>query len=137
MKILWDKAQSRLAEQKKGKPKLDDLLGDLRKFMHHDDDDLIRRGDAIQGIRNACILAHLPFNSGTPEGQRTLEAIKAVREVPSFVGHWKRVGFEKGWECSRCGSRCLLNYESDFYPSKYCPHCGARMGVTDDDVYTD
>lgn len=47
------------------------------------DDDLIRRGDAVKAIRDACVFAHLPFNTGTPEGQRTMEAIRAVREVPA------------------------------------------------------
>ena len=40
-------------------------------------------------------------------------------------------GFEKGWECSRCGSRCLLYYEGDFYHSPFCPHCGAMIAEKD------
>lgn len=45
------------------------------------DDDLIRRGDALQEIRKSCILEHLPFSSATPEGERTLEALAAVYRV--------------------------------------------------------
>lgn len=45
------------------------------------DDDLIRRGDALQAIRKSCILEHLPFSSSTPEGKRTLEALAAVYGV--------------------------------------------------------
>lgn len=38
-----------------------------------DENDLIRRGDALKAIRKACISAHLPFDSATPEGQRVTE----------------------------------------------------------------
>lgn len=40
-----------------------------------DENDLIRRGDALRAIRKACISAHLPFDSATPEGQRVMEAL--------------------------------------------------------------
>lgn len=38
---------------------------------------------------------------------------------------WK--GPDKGFECSHCHGRCLLNYESDWHKSDFCPHCGADM----------
>ena len=38
-------------------------------------------GDELNAIRKACISAHLPFNSATPEGQRVLEALQAVWKV--------------------------------------------------------
>lgn len=47
-----------------------------------DENDLIRRGDALKAIRKACISAHLPFDSATPEGQRVMEALYAVWKVP-------------------------------------------------------
>lgn len=62
-----------------------------------------------------------------PKVDIALNAVPAANVREDVQGEWKRVGFEKGFECSNCGSRCLLNYESDFYPSKFCPHCGARM----------
>ena len=46
-----------------------------------DENDLIRRGDALKAIRKACISAHLPFDSATPEGQRVMEALSAVWKV--------------------------------------------------------
>ena len=46
-----------------------------------DENDLIRRGDALKAIRKACISAHLPFDSATPEGQRVMEALYAVWKV--------------------------------------------------------
>lgn len=46
-----------------------------------DENDLIRRGDALKAIRKACISAHLPFDSATPEGKRVMEALYAVWKV--------------------------------------------------------
>lgn len=46
-----------------------------------DANDLIRRGDALKAIRKACISAHLPFDSATPEGQRVMDALYAVWKV--------------------------------------------------------
>lgn len=45
----------------------------------------------------------------------------------SKYGHWVYVSREKGFICSCCKSRCLLNYESDWCESDYCPHCGTPM----------
>ena len=46
-----------------------------------DENDLIRRGDALRAIRKACISAYLPFNSATPEGKRVMDALYAVWKV--------------------------------------------------------
>jgi hypothetical protein len=46
-----------------------------------DKNDLIRRGDALKAIRKACISAHLPFDSATPEGKRVMDALYAVWKV--------------------------------------------------------
>jgi hypothetical protein len=46
-----------------------------------DENDLIRRGDALKAIRKAYISAHLPFDSATPEGQRVMDALYAVWKV--------------------------------------------------------
>lgn len=46
-----------------------------------DENDLIRRGDALKAIRKACISAHLPFDSATPEGKRVMDALYAVWKV--------------------------------------------------------
>lgn len=44
-------------------------------------------------------------------------------------GRWIWKGKSKGYFCSVCGGGCLLNYESDWHESRYCPHCGAKMEV--------
>lgn len=47
--------------------------------------DLIRREDAVNVIRTACIRKHIPFNSSSPEGRRALEAIWAVYTTPAAI----------------------------------------------------
>lgn len=60
-------------------------------------------------------------------------ALMDVDEAPSadvrpvVRGRWLWKGPDKGFECSLCHSRCLLNYESDWHKSDFCPHCGADM----------
>lgn len=107
-----------------------------------DDDDLIRRGDALNAIRESCISEHLPFDSYSPEGQRTLKALNAVRTVKRvtvsatkepqrptahIIRGTVRYTYDGGF-CSRC-KRCInANYHKALAKSySYCPHCGARM----------
>ena len=61
------------------------------------------------------------------DAKMVIRSIRPADVLPVIHGRWVYKGFEKGWECSVCGSRCLLNYESDFYKSDFCPHCGADM----------
>ena len=51
----------------------------------------------------------------------------AADVAPVVHGRWINRGWEKGFECSNCHSLALLNYESEYHKSDYCPHCGARM----------
>ena len=44
-------------------------------------------------------------------------------------GRWVWHSEERGYLCSECGSGCLLNYESDWHKSDWCPHCGAKMDL--------
>ena len=46
-------------------------------------------------------------------------------------GRWVWHSEERGYLCSECGSGCLLNYESDWHKSDWCPHCGAKMDLED------
>lgn len=57
-----------------------------------------------------------------------LEELRDTRLKKVSHGHWIYRGTEKGFFCSNCGGGCLLNLESDWHESSYCPHCGARMG---------
>ena len=99
--------------------------------------DMIRRNDAINAIRTACILNHVPFKSDTPEGQRTLEAIKAVREVPAasvredVQGEWivNTDDFTPKKRCSNGGYNKPMEAGEKIRkaPENFCPNCGARM----------
>lgn len=64
------------------------------------------------------------------DSSRMMEAIRripAADVAPVVHSHWIYKGKDKGYYCSICQSRCLLNYESDWCESDYCPHCGAKM----------
>lgn len=56
------------------------------------------------------------------------EKLIEFSSVPIKQGHWEEsvtaviMNWEFRYECSECGQ---LNYER----SRYCPHCGAMMGV--------
>ena len=74
-----------------------------------------------------------------PEPYFIEQAITAITELIARVedaendeqgekrAAWIWKGSDKGFECSRCHSKCLLNYESDWHKSDFCPHCGADM----------
>lgn len=38
-----------------------------------------------------------------------------------------------GYRCSRCGADAILSCNDDFVLSNYCPNCGVRMEVPNDD----
>lgn len=46
---------------------------------------------------------------------------------PVVRGKWIEHGRYRPPTCSNCGSGALLNYESDYHKSDFCPHCGADM----------
>lgn len=56
-----------------------------------------------------------------------IESAEAADVAPVVHGRWIYHGEERGYTCSECGSICLLNHESDWFESVWCPHCGARM----------
>ena len=65
--------------------------------------------------------------------RRAIERILAADVAPVRHGRWIWHSEERGYLCSECGSGCLLNYESDWHKSDWCPHCGADMrGINDE-----
>lgn len=50
-----------------------------------------------------------------------------IEVAPVVHGRWIWKGRNSGWICSECESGCMLNCESDWYKSDFCPHCGADM----------
>lgn len=81
-------------------------------------DDLIRRSDAIRIASGYCHWSNIP---------KELEKLPSVSTEKT--GRWKRrivdSGYNADWSCSCCGYKVKL----DFFNFKYCPNCGARMGV--------
>ena len=53
---------------------------------------------------------------------RTAPVIDPVRH-----GYWIDHGRNRPPTCSECCGCALLNYESDYHKSDFCPHCGATM----------
>lgn len=112
-----------------------------------DDNDLIRRGDALNAIREMCRIGCLPSSALTRKEQREvviLDAVQAVSTVKKAAvptvapeslrptAHWENEDDFYGdsiiWCCSVCKDRFILNDgtpEENNY--KYCPSCGARM----------
>lgn len=98
--------------------------------------DYVRRGDAENAIRKACIMGHIPFSSATPEGQRALEAIRAVQHVeaadvaPVVHARWIRRTGTNDFECSACGESAGMP-DGTVTPLqnglRYCFGCGAKM----------
>lgn len=93
------------------------------------DDDLIRRGDAIIAVRDI-------LRKYTPLAVRAMYAVRDIRSIPSVqpehkTGHWKLLDNDpeqNAYECSACGNAFVL---IDGTPKEnnynYCPNCGARM----------
>lgn len=101
-------------------------------------DDLIRRQDAIKGIRSAmkriCTAAR---RQGYKECMDILDRLPSTKELPVSLAapvsqapglghsHWFTAG---GYRlCDNCGGKGDLGR-----PTAYCPHCGFRMDELDD-----
>lgn len=77
---------ARNAGEAANSPSDGDFRATLTNFLLHyknrSEGDLIRRGDAMSAIRQACILSHIPWKSSSPEGKATLEVLKAINDTP-------------------------------------------------------
>ena len=70
-------------------------------------------------------------------GHDAIEILAEIHCAPTIDavqnGKWEWRGKDRGYFCTNCGSGCLLNYESDWHKSDFCPHCGADMRGGNDD----
>lgn len=129
----------------------ENALKNVVRVCYGDDNDLIRRGDALNAIREVCRIGCLPSSALTRKEQREvvlLDALQAVRTVKKVAvptvdpeslrptAKWENEDDYYGdsiiWCCSVCKDRFILNDgtpEENNY--KYCPSCGARMVNTD------
>ena len=107
-----------------------------------DDNDLIRRGDALNAIREVCRIGCLPSSALTRKEQRevvlldTLQAVRTVKKaaVPTVdpeslrpTAHWIKRGYvcgENEYECSACHQ---TEWRTSASRMKYCMFCGKRM----------
>lgn len=90
-------------------------------------DDLISQRALIEDFE---WLKSVVNESSKAEIEETIRRIRNADAVDAKLvvrGHWVWRGKDKGWFCSECGSGCLLNCESDWHNSKFCPHCGTEM----------
>ena len=99
-------------------------------------DDLIKRSDAIDAMRDTLVAAEIPY------------AVNALFKVPSAdrpQGEWKeKTKFHNAddnpiieeWQsarCSVCGKYHTTPYLYYFDDYNYCPNCGAKMKGADDE----
>lgn len=127
----------------------ENALKNIVRVCYGDDEDLIRRGDALNAIRGTCIGGHLPFITSSPEGQRVLKALNAVRTVKKVTvptidpeslrptAHIMRGTVQCTHDAGFC-SNCKLCIDADYGTAlakdyRYCPYCGAKLeGLQDE-----
>lgn len=92
------------------------------------------------------------FFNGDKKAQDDCEALlcelPAADVAPVRRGHWIPIHASEltGWNpefagcdpiaeymCSRCGADAILSCNDDLVLSNYCPNCGAKMEVPNDD----
>lgn len=90
-------------------------------------DDSISRNAVINELNRLDVSDGIGISSIACSVQKS--AIIAIQHLPSTDrrGKWINEGENSPPICSVCKSRALLNYESDYHKSDYCPHCGAKM----------
>lgn len=65
------------------------------------------------------VLRHITWFRAVIDNMPTIDPVKH--------GRWIDMGDNSASICSVCKGKTLLNYESDYHKSDYCPHCGAKM----------
>lgn len=109
------------------------------------DDDLVRRGDVLNIIRETCRIGRLPSSVLTRREQRevilfdALQAVRTVKKatVPTInpetqhpIGTWivtkTNVCEVNRYECPFCGAS---RFRASAFRLNYCADCGAKLGV--------
>lgn len=83
-------------------------------------DEYIKRDDALQVIES-CAGWSRPLESAYED----IQAIPAADVAPVVHGKWENVPGNGVYDtiCTYCGFHLGIR----FYPSEYCPNCGAKM----------
>lgn len=61
------------------------VLSRFKSFRITGEDDLIRRGDVLEAVRNACKIGKAGFRTNSPEGRAAMAALGAVYQSRSIV----------------------------------------------------
>lgn len=126
----------------------ENALKNVVRVCYGNDNDLIRRGDALNAIREVCRIGCLPSSALKRKEQREVvlfDALQAVRTVKKAAvptvdpesmrptAHIMRGTVHDTYDNAFCSScRSCLNGDEYFeevlaHRYKYCPYCGARM----------
>ena len=89
-------------------------------------DKYIKKEEAIRALLND---APEQVGYSREDAADCIRYMDAADVAPVRHGRWIWHSKERGYLCSECGSGCLLNYESDWHKSDWCPHCGAKMDL--------
>lgn len=114
----------------------ENALKNAVRICYGDDNDLIRRGDALNAIREVCRIGCLPSSALTRKEQREvviLDAVQAVSTVKKAAvptvdpeslrptAHWiSDSGGSTNVVCSACNAISFAAYN-------FCPECGKKM----------
>lgn len=75
-------------------------------------------------------LLHYNADEACSEVVRDFEELPSADVAPVVHARWKETDWET-WQCTNCG--CEWQFLEGLTPEEndanYCPHCGARMGV--------
>ena len=92
--------------------------------------DLIDREALLEEIQSWAVSINNPKMLSREDTLYLIAQVPTISpESPIRHGRWIWHSEERGWLCSECGSGCLLNYESDWHKSDWCPHCGCKMDL--------
>ena len=98
--------------------------------MRHKNGNCLPAGGFCTAVNDSiCEALHNAYECGKSDLIDEYKKFMADKQISEPVKHgrWEYKGEQKGYFCSVCHSGCLLNMESDWHLSKYCPHCGAYM----------
>ena len=135
--------ESRIAEELNELPSIQRTSNANKKHVENTLEDAISRQAAINIVRCDALSAAIIYGR-TEEGMSARKAIvNGLKRLPSVsteeTGHWSRktkvdaydIAGVKTWgikcQCDRCTFTTIVVEDFGYY--KYCPNCGAKMGV--------
>ena len=94
-------------------------------------DDLISRKAVLEQTYNWSKDEFLRVTNPFDHLRKRINSLLPVNPQEQKTGHWIRrivdSGYNANWKCSECGYKEMTDF-----PTRYCPSCGAKMGVQND-----